>query len=78
MLVDRQAMITEIHLAGEGHHPREYLPAKIPVHELETLVGTDDRPCVKAEIGNADRIKRAIKLAYKLVYLEILIVETAA
>ena len=75
MLVNRQAMITEIHLAGEGHHPRKYLPSKIPVHELETLVGTDDRPCVKTEIGNADRIKRPIKLTYKLVYLEILIVE---
>ena len=75
MLGDRQTMITEIHLASEGHHPREYLPAKIPVHELETLVGTDDRPCVKTKIGNADRIKRPIKLAYKRVYLEILIVK---
>ena len=65
-LVHDKTSVLKRNMVRKRKHAVEYLAPKIPIHEHELVVRMDDRPRMKVEVGDTDRIKLAIKPFRKL------------
>ena len=74
-LVDGEAVVGEVDLAGESHHAMEYPSAEVAGHETESVVAVQNGAGVEAKILDADSLKSACKFHRCRFYRKTLVVQ---
>ena len=73
LFIDHKTMIFEVNPTNKSHHTRKYLTAQIPVHELETAIGTNNGRSMETKICNTHRIQVAVQRLDLILYPQTLI-----